>query len=497
MTGAEGAVETIELRFRHLDWDLLQAHLFPGDGDEHGAALLCGQVRIGNQLRLLVREVVQAEDGVDYVAGTRGYRHLDGAFVTRQIRVAHDLELVYLAVHNHGGHATVAFSSLDLASHERGYPTLLAISGSHVGGLVLARDAVAGDVWLKDGSRLPIEATIVVGNVLSRVTPGTDSDAARHVPDGWERFARQALIFGEGGQRRLSTLRVGVVGAGGVGMLIIQALGRLGIEDFVILDPDQVSVTNLSRLPEARLRDATGLLGSGPMGRFAARFGFNRPTTKVGLAERILHNANPKIRVDAIAGDVADDAHARRLLDCDFIFLAADSMLAREVVNQIAYQYLVPTLQVGSKVVVERESGDVLDVFGVVRSLGTEPGCLRCNELINMAKLAEEAVGSAQQRRNQRYVDEPGIEAPSVITLNSMSVGWAVNDFMQFATGLGRPARGFRILRSRPVAEGHPQVVVQDPHVDSDCHVCGLKPYSVLAVGDASELPTRIGARST
>ncbi|MEJ7721798.1 MAG: hypothetical protein WKF58_15855 [Ilumatobacteraceae bacterium] len=43
--------------------------------------------------------------------------------------------------------------------------------------------------------------------------------------------------------------------------------------------------------------------------------------------------------------------------------MAADTMLARDVVNQIAYQYLVPTLQVGSKVVVDPESGAVIDTL--------------------------------------------------------------------------------------------------------------------------------------
>ena len=53
-------------------------------------------------------------------------------------------------------------------------------------------------------------------------------------------------------------------------------------------------------------------------------------------------------------GDVADDRVARKLHQiCDFIFLAADTMLARSVVNQIAHQYLIPTLQVGSKPVID------------------------------------------------------------------------------------------------------------------------------------------------
>ncbi|TCC20723.1 ThiF family adenylyltransferase [Kribbella speibonae] len=484
--------DVVQLRFRSPDWERLHSHLFPGDGGEHGAVLLCGQVVIEGMLRLLVREVVPAIEGVDYVPGTRGHRHLDGRFVTRQLRRAKDAGLVYLAVHNHGGQGRVAFSRPDLDSHERAYPTLLSVSGSPVGGLVLADGALAGDVWMPNGSRLPVHVTVIVGESLESLDDGYAPRSGGIAPPA-RQYARQALVFGDAGQERLAQMQVAVVGAGGVGMLVIQALARLGVGHFVVVDPDRVSASNLSRLPEARRKDATGRIGDGRLGQAIRRLGRNRPAAKVDLAARIIRGANPLAQVSAIAGDVADDAVARRLVGCDFMFLAADSMLARDVVNQIAYQYLIPTLQVGSKVVVEPHSGDVRDIYGVVRSLGVEPGCLRCNELVNMTRLAEEAVATAEQRRNQRYVDEPGIEAPSVITLNSMAVGWAVNDFMHFATGLGRPAVGFRILRSRPVGPRHPQLVVQEPHVDPECHVCGLRPYSVLALGDGSDLPTRTG----
>src|SRR5262249_48941234 len=217
------------------------------------------------------------------------------------------------------------------------------------------------------------------------------------------------------------------------------------VGQFVVVDPDHVSSSNLPRLPEARVRDATGWLGSGVVGRIGLRLGLSRPISKVDLARRIVAHANPRAQVDAVQGDIADDPVARQLRSCDFIFLAADTMLARDVVNQIAYQYLIPTLQVGSKVVVNSANRSVADVFGVVRSLGTTAGCLRCNGLVNVAKLTEEAVATEEQRRNQRYVDDPDVDAPSVITINAMSVGWAVNDFMHYATGLGRPSTGFRL----------------------------------------------------
>ncbi len=485
----------VEVRFRPAQWNQLSEHLFPGDRDEHGAALLCGAVRTDRDVRLVVREVVPAIDGVDYVPGVRGYRHLDGAFVTRQLRRARDLGLVYLAAHNHGGDGQVAFSRSDLDSHERAYPTLLGVNGEAVGGLVLSRRAVAGDIWLPCGARTDVALTSIAGGFLDRRTdrgalygaPSTSSAATRDAT-----FARQALVFGPVGQELLGEMRVGIVGAGGVGMLVVQALSRLGVGQFVVVDPDHVSPSNLPRLPEARSRDAAGWLGNGVVGRIGRRLGLSRPTSKVDLARRIIAHANPQAQVNAVRGDIADDPVARQLRSCDFIFLAADTMLARDVVNQIAYQYLIPTLQVGSKVVLNLASGSVGDVFGVVRSLGTAPGCLRCNGLVNVAKLTEEAVATEEQRRNQRYVDDPDVDAPSVITINAMAVGWAVNDFMHYATGLGRPPTGYRILRSRPVVPGGLQLTLQEPDADPDCHVCGNKPDSALSRGDAVELPTRI-----
>lgn len=492
---AHNVTTPLELRFRQLDWEQLNAHLFSGDGDEHGAVLLCGEVRTPRRHRLLVREVVSAVDGVDYMPGARGYRHLSGEFVTRQLRRAKDLDLVYLAVHNHGGRGSVGFSSADLESHERGYPTLVQVRGGIVGGLVLAQDAVAGDIWFEDGHREEVSVTTIVADGMRQLR---DARLTRCGPNntliGLEVHARQSLMFGEAGQEVLQRLRVAVVGAGGVGMLIIQALSRLGVGEFVVIDPDVISVSNLSRLPEATLRDAGGPERSGIAAWLMQKLGRRKPRQKVALAKRVVRGANGRAAIDVFPADVADDPVAKQLRDCDFIFLAADTMLARDVVNQVAYQYLIPTLQVGSKVVLDPSTRRVVDVYGVVRSLGTTPGCLRCNGLVNMARLTEESLASDEQRRNQRYVDDPEIQAPSVITLNAMGVGWAVNDFMQYATGIGRPSSGYRLLRSKPVGARGQQLTLQVPDVDPDCHVCGYGDHSALSRGDGLDLPTRLAS---
>lgn len=477
----------LELRMTEADWNTLHRHLFPGDDDEHGAVLLCGLAAGGRATRLLVRDVVLARDGVDYVPGTRGYRHLTGEFVTHQARRAKDQQLAYLAVHNHGGTTEVQFSGPDLASHERGYPTLLGLTGHPVGALVLAERSADGDVWLPQGIRVGLARTVVAGTKRTVLT--AKPDASEPTVDA--QYHRQSLLFGAIGQRILLGGKVAVVGAGGMGMLLVQTLARLGVGHLVVIDPERVDPTNLPRLPEATRLDAMAYIDREAVPDVGRRLARRLAARKVRVARRIAMRANRNINFEGIVGDIADDDVAHRITDCDFIFLAADTMLARSVVNQIAYQYLVPTLQVGSKPVIDRDTGTVLDVYAVIRTLGTAPGCLSCNGLIDPVRLSEEALGDPRQLANQRYVDDPDVHAPSVITINAMGTGWAANDLMQFMVGLGRPAAGYRLLRTNPVHDDAPHVTVQEPDAEPSCYVCGTGSNSVRATGDSRELPTR------
>jgi hypothetical protein len=132
-------------------WQALSRHLFPGDDDEHGAVLLAGYADGLRGPRLLARELLFAVDGEHYTAGTTGYRALDPGFVRDAVVRARQERLVYLAAHNHFDSyetGTVGFSTVDLASHRRGYPAFRQITGHPVGGLVLTPRAAAGDLWL-------------------------------------------------------------------------------------------------------------------------------------------------------------------------------------------------------------------------------------------------------------------------------------------------------------------------------------------------------------
>jgi hypothetical protein len=125
----------------------LHSHLFPGDGDEHGAVIAAGIATSDRGIRLLARDLFLAQDCKDYVPGKRGYRMLKADFVADCIQHCHAQRLAYLAIHNHRGRDRVGFSADDFRSHERGYPALLDVAqGQPVGALVFAENAVAGDI---------------------------------------------------------------------------------------------------------------------------------------------------------------------------------------------------------------------------------------------------------------------------------------------------------------------------------------------------------------
>jgi molybdopterin/thiamine biosynthesis adenylyltransferase len=464
--------------------DELTAHLFPGDHDEHGAVLGVSVVETPRGVRLLGRRLYLARDGVDYVPGTRGYRMLTAAFVRDRIRDCAREGLGYLAIHCHGGTDHVAFSSDDLASHERGYPALLGIlRDKPVGALVFARSAVAGDIWLPNGRRIELDYAQLLGSPIRtmRAAPTTVAAAG-------PAFDRQSRLFGDRGQEILANQKVGVVGAGGAGSLVVEYLARLGVGNLVVVDPERIEITNHPRVVGSRPWDSWPWLAREDRPAWLRRLGQRLSTPKVKIARRVARQANPKIHFDALYDDVTRQAVAEQLTDCDYLFLAADSAQTRLVVNAIVHQYLIPGVQLGVKVQLS-DGGKVLDIFSVVRPLNPGELCLWCNELISPARLQDEAL-TPEQRRQQRYVDDEDVPAPSVITLNALAAGQAVNDYLLTTVGLIEPGwerRWTRIHSATPRALD--RVVPASPRQDHGCPECSTA--GRLGAGRARRLPTR------
>lgn len=456
----------------------LQAHLFPGDHDEHGAVIGAGLSRTADgRIRLLARTLHLAVDGVDYVPGKRGYRMLRANFVRDRILECRDDKLIYLAIHNHGGTTSVEFSGDDYRSHERGYPALLDITnGLPVGALVFAKEAVAGDIWLTSGERVVLRDASIVGKKLHRIGPYP----VRYPDDVDPGYDRQVRLFGDAGQMILRRSKVAIVGLGGVGSLLAQYLAHLGVGHFVLIDPERIEPTNLPRVVGATRWDARTFLHHSILPKWVRWIAKNTATSKVKIAKRVIHAANRNAIIDAVQGDVLHPDNAAKLVDCDYIMLAADSMRARLLVNAIVHQYLIPGVQVGSKVVHDKDSGEITGVHTIVRPVTPDIGCLWCNQVINPSKLQEESQ-TERERQAQRYVEEKTIAAPSVITLNAVGAAQAANDFLFYMTGMTLDDASTAYMRFDPRRRS---VSLDKPRKSWECPECGNGPKSRFGRGD-------------
>jgi len=430
---------------RPRGWATVTRHLF-GRRGEHGAVLLAEETDGPRGKRLLVRHVILAQEGVDYIHGTTGFRALSADFVRDCAMLAAAQGLVYIAVHNHGGWDRVGFSRVDMASHERGYPTLVQLTGRPVVGLVLSRAAAAGDIWLTDGTRAELSELVVPGRNLVRLCPAP----AVVSPEDGGRWDRQARVYGDLGQAVLSQMRVAIVGLGGAGSIICELLARLGVGHLVLIDSQTATLDNLPRLVAAEPDD---------IGKH-----------KTALAARNARRANPDVVITELRQDVQDARCVEALRGCDFTFLAADSNAARHIVNQAVETHQIPGVQVGVKVPVA-EDGTVGRIHAAVRPLVPGQGCLWCNQLINPTDLAVE-MSPAAVREAARYVED--VPAASVIALNAIAVSDAVNQFMMSATGLleddGAPVP-YTITFPRTS-----RVELHTPRREFECSRCGDRP---------------------
>ena len=129
--------------------------------------------------------------------------------------------------------------------------------------------------------------------------------------------SRHIMVFGEATQNKLSSLTFGVVGAGGLGSLIVEQLMRLFPRRLILIDGDTVELSNLNRL-----------VGATPIE-------VDNGTRKVDLAVRNIHEFNTEQDVLPIHGDFLKIEHQKHFKKCDIIIGASDSVAARVATNRL------------------------------------------------------------------------------------------------------------------------------------------------------------------
>lgn len=271
---------------------------------------------------------------------------------------------------------------------------------------------------------------------------------------------RQIRAFGSSGQAILQDLTIAIVGLGGTGSVVAQQLAHLGVRKFILIDSDNVEESNLNRL----------------IGASAASVGLPKPNVAADAVKRIAPDAD----CQTIHGDVVDHAVARQLTTADFLFSCTDSLASRAVLNQIAYQYLIPCIDMG--VAIGTAGGQVSYISGRVQLLSAGLGCLACGDLLDAEKIRVEMMSEEARKRDQ-YIVGVSEPQPSVVSLNSTVSSLAVSMFLSVVTEMPGESRLQNVDGIRGTTR--PAIAARN----STCIVCSNG--GALGRGDGWELPVR------
>ena len=424
------------------------------DGVEGCAVLFTRAiVRDGVVRRLLAADLV-VPGSESYQKRSRIEAELAPEFVAGVTKRARNERLGLVFVHSHPGESAPEFSPTD-DSGERHLRDLLdrrAPNATHLALVVSEGGAVCRVLGTNDPVRVfSIGSTRVVVADAGR----TDSSGLS------EEYDRQVRALGAEGHERLEQLTVAIVGLGGTGSIVAQQLAHLGVRNFLLVDPDTLDRSNLNRVANALPRD---------VGRF-----------KTELASDYILAVNPQAQVRILNGDVIRAQVAKQLAEFDFLFCCTDSHGSRAVIQQVAYQYLVPCIDMGTTIVAL--DGVLTHVHGRVQMLAPGLPCLTCSEFLDASEVRRDMM-SAFERKADPYIVGERVPAPAVMSLNGTVSSLSVTMLLSAVAGLRSNSRH---LLYNAIAPSLRNIA---PRARPDCFICSSA--GALARGDDAPLMARL-----
>lgn len=430
---------------------MVRSELLASAPSEAAALLLAARAGKGEDTRLLVREYFPVPPE-GYQAQERLRVVIDPSFIMPLLKKARREQLSLVLTHTHPFAERAYFSPVDDEGEQILMPVFFSRTGdSPHGALLLTTNDAAARIWTsRESVPKRLSPVVEVGRNV-RIYDSQRLQAA--ASELLQKFDRSVRALGREGQATLASLSIGVVGLGGMGSVVTEQLAHLGVGGLVLLDPDRLEETNLNRVVGATRKD------------------LGRP--KVEIAADAARKVNPRIVVTPVAGDVIRSHDARRLLSCDFLFCCTDSHGSRAVINQIAYQYMIPAIDLG--VLIDVREGAVESVTGRVQMLAPGLPCLVCDELLDPEEVRRDLL-SEEARERDPYILGAREPQPAVISLNSTVASLGVTMLLSAVAGLPVMARHQLVLFGKGVVRaiaGEPS-----PH----CVVCSVK--GAFARGD-------------
>ncbi|WP_025504913.1 ThiF family adenylyltransferase [Vibrio parahaemolyticus] len=384
----------------------LREHLFPGDGLEAAAILLCSK---SSKRRLLVSKLILIEHQAcalrlpDKITWP-------GKCVEEAIDIADAEGLSVILMHSHPG-GVFNFSECDDQSDQQVIPSLFeGISSStacHGSAIMTPDGAVKARLYKKDLDFEYVESVSCASEDLSIWRAG-------------ENLPTHPLAFSSDMGKDLSFLTACIVGVSGTGSIIAEQLARMGIGGLVLIDFDRTEFKNLNRILNSTREDASN-------GRYKTRM----------FADRVkLYRED--IRIECVESSINSREAVEAAGTADVLFCCVDSSEGRYVCDMISSAFLMPLLDVGVTIPTRKTPGGgtaIADVYGRIDYVFPGAPSLFDRQVYTSESLRKEYINAVDPDDHNQQVAEgylKGVveEAPDVIALNMRAASACVMEFI-------------------------------------------------------------------
>lgn len=414
---------------------------------ETGAVLLARLVRIDSDRSVLIgTELIPVPEEAYEVRTSQSLQVTSDGYV-HALKRARSTGTVPIWVHSHPGNGSVPRPSRHDHLVNSQLTELFADRSEsvHYGFLIVSHNARAltftGGV--EGAVTGPISQLSVIG---AQWIFRAGHDSERHV--SYDLFDRNIRAFGHQIQDTISGITVAIVGAGGTGSSTAEQLARLGVRWFILIDPKDLSESNLTRVYGSTPSDV-GL-------------------PKVDVLGDHLERITPGVNVTRIRGSVTTQAVAEALRGADVVFGCTDDNAGRLRLSRLPYYYLTPVIDCG--VQIDSDANDIISgIFGRVTVVHPGTACLVCRDRIDFARAEAEVRSAEEQTRLEQegYAPAlPGVE-PAVVTFTTLVAATAVSELIERLVGYGEtPTPSEQILY---VHDRTSRVNTEEPHVHHYC----------------------------
>lgn len=399
-----------KLRMTQVQHELLESHLFPGDGLEAVAVALCGR-RIGKNDHVLMVHRIVPIPYQDCKVRTPTRVTWSTEKLVPLLTEAANKDLAILKIHSHPG-GFEAFSETDNESDSDLFNSIYGWTDStspHGSAIMLPGGRLFGRTIQANGSFSALESILIPGDDLSFWTGRYGSQLPAFVQ-------RHAQLFGAGTTQRLRHLSAAVIGCSGTGSPLIEQLARLGFGRLVLIDPDVVEIKNLNRIMNSSLEDAylqrpkVQVLASA-----IARMGFG---TEVEIITDSLFTAQA---VEAVAS-------------CDVVFGCMDSVEGRHILNRLCSFYTLPYFDIGVKLKADGLGG-IEEACGAVHYVKPDGSTLLDRHVYTFDQLRAEGLRRTdpeayKEQLKAGYIHGVEEDRPAVISINTQMASMAVNELL-------------------------------------------------------------------